>query len=104
MAPLGGSTASVCSSSVGVEWPPCREGSPLVCVVHCIAPVEMEDAWSVQLPLCSADVASAYFAVFDGHGSRHFSHHCGRYLHEVIVENPDFCKPSPSYRLDFFPN
>lgn len=62
--------------------------------------VEMEDAWSVQLPLSSADASSAYFAVFDGHGSRHFSHHCGHYLHQVILDSPDFCKafstPFPS--------
>lgn len=54
--------------------------------------VEMEDASSVQLPFCASDASSAYFAVFDGHGSAHFSKYCGKRLHQVISEDVHFCK------------
>lgn len=61
-------------------------------LLDCVAAaaVEMEDAHSVQLPLCPSDASSAYFAVFDGHGGTHFSTHCGKELHKVLVENCHF--------------
>lgn len=53
---------------------------------------DMEDAWSVQLPLCPMESSSAYFAVFDGHGSRSFSAYSAQHLHSILVDNSSFCE------------
>jgi len=52
----------------------------------------MEDAHSVELPLDPVDPHSAYFAVFDGHGSQHFSAHCGKELHNLVRQNHHYCE------------
>lgn len=50
----------------------------------------MEDAYSVQLPLDKSDSHSAYFAVFDGHGSKHYSAYCGKELHNFVLQNEHY--------------
>ena len=53
----------------------------------------MEDAHSVQLDL-NGDRNSAYFGVFDGHGSSHFAEYCSEHLHELITTSKHFGEPS----------
>ena len=49
----------------------------------------MEDAHTVHLDL-KGDKSSAYFAVFDGHGSSLFAEYCSNHLHERIAKCTDF--------------
>lgn len=49
----------------------------------------MEDASSIQLPL-DDDLSSAYFAVFDGHGSQSFANYCSEELHKQIITDVDY--------------
>lgn len=49
----------------------------------------MEDASTVQLPF-NNDPNSAFFAVFDGHGSRNFATYCSEELHKQIMANTQY--------------
>ena len=49
----------------------------------------MEDAHTVELSLAD-DKDSAYFAVFDGHGSHRYSKYCGKHLHKSLILNAAF--------------
>ena len=49
----------------------------------------MEDAHTVLLEL-DRDKSSAYFGVFDGHGSNLFAEYCSEHLHEGIATSKHF--------------
>ena len=51
----------------------------------------MEDAHTVHLGL-KGDKSSAYFGVFDGHGSALFAEYCSQNLHESITDSKEFGK------------
>ena len=49
----------------------------------------MEDASSIQLPL-HEDPSSAYFAVFDGHGTQRFATYCSEELHRQLLSESSY--------------
>ena len=51
----------------------------------------MEDASAIQLCL-HGDPSSAYFAVFDGHGTQKFANYCSEELHKQLVSDRSFGK------------
>ncbi len=49
----------------------------------------MEDASCIQLPL-DDDLDSAFFAVFDGHGSQRFADYCSEELHKQLLADSNY--------------
>ncbi len=59
-----------------------------------VSPSEMEDASCIRLPLHD-DPDSAYFAVFDGHGSQRFADYCGEEMHKQLLADSSYGNVSP---------
>ena len=49
----------------------------------------MEDAHTVHMNV-TGDRSSAYFGVFDGHGSSQFALYCSENLHQLIINSKHF--------------